>query len=44
MDMVEGRSTVVFSTWLADRDQAWRGCRLHLAGWCRSPVKSSGKI
>ena len=24
MDMVEGRSTAVFSTWLADRPQAWR--------------------
>jgi transposase len=24
LDMVEGRSTTVFSTWLAERDQAWR--------------------
>ena len=24
LDMVEGRSTAVFATWLADRDQAWR--------------------
>lgn len=24
LDMVEGRSTAVFSTWLAERDQAWR--------------------
>jgi transposase len=24
LDMVEGRSTAVFSTWLAGRDQAWR--------------------
>jgi transposase len=24
LDMVEGRSTAVFSSWLAERDQAWR--------------------
>jgi transposase len=25
LDMVEGRSTKVFTTWLGERDQAWRG-------------------